>query len=83
MLRGTGKINLLCYKQSRLPATMVILPALLNRALYVYNGKKYERLYVPVLLMCFFYLSDFILVKKIGPIHGKKDTKKLIKGKKR
>lgn len=72
-----GKVKLICYKKENLPrANFVYLPYFFKKGLYVYSGNKFEKLVMSSMLMCFFKVRDFILTKKIGPIHPKKDKNK-------
>ena len=70
-----SKLKLVCYKKSNLPASFIILPYFLSRSLYSYNGRQYSRIVFSSQFMLFFYLNEFLISKKIGPIHVVKESK--------
>lgn len=77
MLKRYEKFRLLCYNRYRLPYRMPILPGMLGQCVYVYMGRKFERLIISSMFMLFFTVTDFIVNKRIGSvIHAKSKRKK-------
>nr|YP_009163139.1 ribosomal protein S19 [Balamuthia mandrillaris]AKT94923.1 ribosomal protein S19 [Balamuthia mandrillaris] len=67
------KIKLLCYNKNHLAGKLLLLPGFGGRGFFMYNGIKYELFYLRSRFLFFFSLYSFVLSKKIGPIHRKKE----------
>ena len=66
------KYKLICYNKFRIPNNFLLLPCMLGLGFYVYTGKKFDRFIFSSIFLSFFFLNNFIMTKRIGPIHVKK-----------